>query len=513
MSIHILDDDSLLNIFNLYRPAKFDGDEDVHIHIAGGKKWDRERWWYKLAQVCRRWRNLILGSASHPGLCLVCTYGTPVADMLSHSPSLPLIVDYFHDYRDITTEDEEGIIIALKQRHRVRRIRLWLPILKLQKLIMSIDDEYPMLEYLVMEPPLEDKYSAMVFPKTLQAPHLRHTSLIGFVLPTVFRLLTTAMGLVVLCLHMEHPSAYFQPNTLLQWVSSMPQLETLLVFFFFPVPNPDVEMQLMHTPITTHVTLPNLRSFEFQGVSAYMEAVVRWIVTPRLERLLIEFFEELTFSLPHLLQFVNATKTLRFDSATFEFSGEKVYTRVHLREEAESAEMLGLHLGLFIKVCCWGLDWQVSSVVQIFNSLDQISSTVEHLTLDHTVNSRPLEEHNEVNHAEWRSLLRSFSNVKTLRVDDGLVKELSRCLPLDDGELPLELLPELQELTHSGSGDRRDAFTPFIDARRHAGHPVTLVRLNSGSVTPISRSSSPGFSELSLVTPSGSGEAGNVLGS
>jgi hypothetical protein len=513
VSIHILDDDSLLNIFHLYRPAIYDGDENVHIHIAGGKKWDRERWWYKLAQVCRRWRILILESASHLGLCLVCTYGTPVADMLSHSPSIPLIIDYFHDYRDITTEDEEGIIIALKQRHRVRRVRLWIPILKLQKLIMSIDDEYPMLEYLVMEPPIEDKCSALVFPKTLQAPHLRHASLIGFVLPTRFRLLTTAMGLVVLCLHMEHPSAYFQPNTLLQWVSSMPQLETLLVFFLFPVPNHDVEMQLMHTPITTHVTLPKLCSFEFQGVSAYMEAVVRWIITPRLERLLIQFFEELTFSLPCLLQFVNATKTFRFDSATFEFSREKVYTRVHLREEAEMHwPQLGLHLGLFIKVCCWDPDGQVSSVTQIFNSLDQISSTVEHLILDHTVNSRSSEEHNEVDRTEWRSFLRSFSNVKTLRVDDGLVKELSRCL-LDDGELPMELLPELQELTYSGDGDLGDAFTPFIDARQNAGHPVTLVRLNSGFVTPIARSASPGISGLSPVTPSGSSEPGNVLDS
>jgi hypothetical protein len=66
------------------------------------------------------------------------------------------------------------------------------------------------------------------------------------------------------------------------------------------------------------------------------------------------------------------------------------------------------------------------------------------------VHSRSSEEHNEVDRTEWRKLLRSFSNVKTLRVDDGLVKELSRSLRLDDGELPLELLPELQELTYSG---------------------------------------------------------------
>ena len=35
--IHILDDDSLLNIFYLYRPAVFDGDDSDRVHIAGGR--------------------------------------------------------------------------------------------------------------------------------------------------------------------------------------------------------------------------------------------------------------------------------------------------------------------------------------------------------------------------------------------------------------------------------------------------------------------------------------------
>jgi hypothetical protein len=101
---------------------------------------------------------------------------------------------------------------------------------------------------------------------------------------------------------------------------------------------------------------------------------------------------------------------------------------------------------------------------------------VEHLNLEHSAHSQSFEEHNEVDRTEWRNFLRSFSNVKTLRVEDGLVEELSRSLRLDDGELPLELLPELQELTYSGSGDTGDAFKSFIDARQNAGRPVTLIR-------------------------------------
>jgi hypothetical protein len=99
---------------------------------------------------------------------------------------------------------------------------------------------------------------------------------------------------------------------------------------------------------------------------------------------------------------------------------------------------------------------------------------VEYLTLGHRAHSWSTEEHNEVDRTEWRKLLRSFSNVKTLVVARGLVKELTCCLRLDDGELPLELLPELQKLTYYGS---KGVFTSFIDTRQNAGRSVTLDHL------------------------------------
>ncbi|KAF8502390.1 hypothetical protein F5888DRAFT_1191098 [Russula emetica] len=147
-SIHVLDDYSLLNIFYLYRPFLLGEDQGVDIRIDGGGEWAGERWWYRLAHVCQRWRNLILGSTSYLGLCLVCTYRTPVVDMLAHSPPLPIVIDYRDD--DITAEDEEAIILALEQRDRVRRIRFNLPVLQLQKLMMAIDGEYPILENLIL---------------------------------------------------------------------------------------------------------------------------------------------------------------------------------------------------------------------------------------------------------------------------------------------------------------------------------------------------------------------------
>ena len=382
--------------------------------------------------------------------------------MLAHSPSLPLIIDYFDQDWVITADDEEEIILALEKRDRVRRVRLGIPVPSLQKLITTIGEEYPVLEYLIVLPRPEDTSTAWMLPEALQAPHLCHLVLKGFVLPVGSRLFTTAVGLVTLSLYIDHPFAYFQPSTLLQWISFMPQLEKLLVF----LPNRDVERQSMHTETTTHVILPNLRWMVLEGVSAYVEAVVHRITTPRLETLDVHFFKQHTFSVPSLLHFVNTTETLRFNCAKFEFSRDDVSVMLDLCGEPQAEYALSLY------VYTRHLDWQVSSVAQIFNSLSEISSAVEHLTLEYEVHSRSSKAHNTVNRTVWRNFLRPFINVRTLHVQDGLVNQLSRSLRLEDRELPQELLPELQALTYSG---HRNAFTPFIDARQNAGCPVTLM--------------------------------------
>lgn len=87
------------------------------------------------------------GSASYRALSHLRTHDTPVADTLAHSPPLSLAIDYV---RDVSAEDEadvEGTILAFKQRDRVRYARLYVPATILQKFIVTIDVEYPILEY------------------------------------------------------------------------------------------------------------------------------------------------------------------------------------------------------------------------------------------------------------------------------------------------------------------------------------------------------------------------------
>jgi hypothetical protein len=504
-SIHILDNDSLLNIFYLYRPVlildEHEDEIDESVHLAGGKTWVSEQWWYRLAHVCQRWRDLILRSASYLGLSLVCTYGTPVANMLAHSPRLPLIIDYFvhspplpldysgddDDISHISEEEEKGIIFALKQRDRVCRVRLRVSVPKLQNLIKVIDEEYPILEYLILSP-LTDEGLTFVLSERLQAPRLIHLMLFGFALPKGYRLLMTAAGLVTLWLFMCDPSAYFQPIVLLRLISSMPQLETLKIDFQHAEEDAesseeedvesadedveraeeDVESQLTQTLIT----LPNLRWFDFCGSVPYLRPLVCDIIAPRLEKLKIFFQPRLVFFVTGLSDFMNTTENLRFDSAEFVFSREVVHAGFYLRAKAGT----GIYAISIRIYCARPFFSQVASITQIFFRVGQMFSGVEHLILEDKENGWLFKSKIGVQRKDWHELLRSFSNVKTLHIDDGLVETLSHCLRLKDGEYPLELLSELQELSYSGSIDANgEALTPFIDARQSAGRPVNLV--------------------------------------
>ena len=470
--VHILDDYSLLNMFSFCRPALLDESEVDNDRFLEGGEWHRERWWYRLVHVCRRWRYLVLGSTSYLHLCLVCTRGTPVADMLAHSPPLPLVIDHHIDkYHDITAEDEEGIVLALQHRDRVRRIRLKKSVPILQRLIDALDSEFPILEFLLIEHqryqwPAVEQNTSLHLPETFRAPHLRHFLLMSFAVQIGSPLLTTMGNLVTLSLNLIPPSAYFHPDALLQRVSHMPQLEILGILFNSHFPSRDIERQLLRTPITTRVTLPNLRWFGFQGASAYLEALLPQVTIPLLEKLQVYFFNQLTYSVPHLQQFMSAAGDLRLNTLTLAFHYDFLEVMSYPHKEARmytlSMSLGGRHL-----------DWQVASAAQVFNQLKTILSAVEHLTLKYDRRTKS-SWYAEADRTQWRELLGSFAKVKTLFVSGDLVGQVSCALQPCEGESPTELLPELQQLSYSAIASSLNVFTPFIDARQKAGRPVTM---------------------------------------
>jgi hypothetical protein len=466
--IHVLDDDSLLNIFYYCRPVLLDEGDADELDIIQGGAWDRESWWYKLVQVCRRWRYLIFGSAFHLDVSLRCTYGAPIADMLEHSPPLPLVIDYIDEDRGFSEEDEKGMMLAFQHRDRVRRIRLLLPHQDSQKFVLAMGAKFPTLEFLYLAPPIDDNgNTGFTLPETFRAPHLRHLVLTYFAFPMVFTSLAPAKGLITLSLDLP-ASAYFSPNGLLQWVSLMPHLQTLEISLH-PLPNPDVKRQYLDMPIMNHVTLPNLRWFTFSGASAYLEALLPQVMTPLLEKLDVHFFHQLTVSLANLKQFISSASNFRSTTASLTFHENGVDWEGTPREGA-------IMSALSVSVDCRAHHRRVFWAAQMCGVLGPVSSTVVDLALFHEESVFWIPLYNHASRIQWREVLKSFNNVKTLSLSKAFLWELSLSLQVYDGESPMEVLPELKKLQCNASEDDvPDTFDEFLEARENAGFPVRLL--------------------------------------
>jgi hypothetical protein len=396
--------------------------------------------------------------------------------MLAHSPPLPIIIDHLEPKYDITAEDIEGIVLALQHRDRVRRIRLRKSAPILQKVVNGLDGEFPILEYLYVrhQPyvrPTVKHDMSLNLPETFRAPHLRHLVTTNFAISIGSPLLTTMGNLVTLSLNLIPLSAYFHPNALLQRLSLMSQLEILCIYFNSYYPSRDVERHLLQTPTMTYITLPNLRRFGFQGASAYLEVLLPHVTLPLLEKLQIYFFNQLTYSIPHLQRFIGTAKNLQFSTTILIFCQDYLDVLVYPHEEARMYS-LSMFLG------GRHLDWQVACAAQVFHMLRTVFSAVEHLTLEFYSDRLSIssEWNNNADRTQWRELLEVFGNVKTLFVDGELVDQLSHALQPGEGESPMELLPELQEVSCFAGGALPNEFTLFIDARQKVGRPVTVVR-------------------------------------
>ena len=393
--------------------------------------------------------------------------------MLAHSPRLPLILDYLDQNHDLTAEDEEGIFLALRHRDRVRRIRLRMSVLKLQKLVNALDGEFPILEYLYVMPqqyrrPLLVGHDvSLILPETFRAPHLCRLLLSRFAVPIGSPLLRTMENLVTLSLSLIPPSAYFRPNALLQRLSLMPQLETFGIAFNSYYPSRDVEREWLRMPIKARVTLPNLRWLGFKGTSAYLETLLPRLTIPLLEKLQVYFFNQLSYPITHLQRLMSTAGNLRLNTITLTFRKEHLFVMAYPHKEAKmltlSMELSGRHL-----------DWQVASTAQVFRTLGTVFFAVEHLALKYDRHLISSEWNDEADRTQWRDLLGLFVNVKTLVVDGELGGQLSHALRPVEGESPTELLPVLQELSYSSMVSSLNAFTPSVDARQKAGRPVTM---------------------------------------
>jgi hypothetical protein len=391
--------------------------------------------------------------------------------MLAHSPPLPLVIDYVNEDRETTAEDGDAVLFALRHRDRVHRIRVLMPASQSRKLMTAFDDEFPVLEYMYFGALPTSDPSGLILPDGFRAPRLRHLVLLTFPFPMRSPpWLVTVAGLVTLSIQYIHPSTNCCPEDFFRQLALLPQLETLGISFSAVFTQRDVDAQLFRRPLVTDLKLPNLRWLGFRGISTYLEAVLPRMTTPLLEKLQLVFFDRPDVSIPHLLRFVGAERNLKFYSARFRFANNYVFVYVCPRE-GDPVYTFRVNLG----IPSTSLDEQVASTTEIFYQLRTMFSAIEHLTLEFR---RFSEMGGEARGIRWDDLLRQFSNVKTLRLDNEFVGPVSRSLQVHGGGgAAMELLPELKVLEYPACRDIENSFDGFIDTREKAGLPVTVVQL------------------------------------
>ena len=361
--------------------------------------------WQLLVHVCRRWRNLVLGSPRRLNLQLYCSPKTPTKDTLDIWPALPLIVGG----NMAPALGTDNVIAALGQNNRLCELFLWnlagsqlaevlaamqVPFLELTEIRFSSDGKTP--------PVIPDSFLGG------SAPRLRYFSLYRIPFPGLPKLLCSATHLVFLNLYDIPHSGYISSQAMVALISVLSNLEELTLQFQSPQSRHDWQRRSLPPP--KHSILPALRMLNYKGVTEYLEELVTGIDTPQLNFLHITFFNQIDFVCPRLAQFINCTPTLRTrDEACVLFDNSTATITLHYRTANLDFD------DLRIKVSCRESDWQVSSIEQVCNSFLHTLSTVDALHIERGYISLELVWKSDgIDNTLWLQLLLPFTAVKNL---------------------------------------------------------------------------------------------------
>jgi hypothetical protein len=466
-----LPDDVLLETFELYLG------KDYPEYIIR-QNYDA---WQTLVHVCHRWRCIVFASPRRLDLKLYCTPQRSInSETLNNWPALPIVIDA----NDIQSkEDVTNIIAGLGQHNRVCKIDYFAGHFQdsFLKEVAKIDKPFPALTSLSL---FSEQQNVPVLPDSLlggSAPRLRYLYLEGIPYPSIGKLLLSTTNLVSLSLRSIPHSGYIPPETIVPCLSTLSRLKSLELGFQYDQSR--AHRASRRPPPLTRVVFPNLTSLYFQGDTEYLEDILSQIETPMFNQSSFSFFNRLVFDTPLLGHFIRRTEifmTIHTACVTFNSWGVAV-TLLGQEEKDNGGEVLGLCIS------CQPLDWQLSAVAQVLNSLLsslptleglEIGVSQEYLQRGRKVSCEDLQGEIEV--TQWREFLRSFTSVKKMTLEtENAVSIVVPALQELAEERATEVLPALQELTLWTNGWRpsepvKEAIDRFIGARQLYGRPVTV---------------------------------------
>ena len=451
----MLPDEALLEIFHFYKDDSLSM-EDFNL------TWR----WRTLIHVCQRWRHIIFGSPRRLELRLVCTDRTPARRLLDIWPPFPIYL-FVNVFRIEDEEGSENIMAALERHDRISYINLYdMGDSGLEKLTAAMHEPFPVLRQCILLS-WDKSISMPVLPATFLggfAPHLDFLNLFGIPFPTFPDFILSSTQIRHLVLNDIPDSGYISPDVMATCLAALPNLTQCFIGFRSPLSRP-----VRTTPPLTRSVLPALTSLSFHGVSEYFEAFIAQIDTPQLGLLKVTFFMDLIFDIPQLHNFIHRKE--RAKKARMEFTS-KVIEIILESQNSQPRFELGIK--------CERLDWQLSSMTQTLSQQLPLLSHIEHLEIREPHDSYDRiwwEDNPDMDPSQWLELFRLLISVQSLYVSERLVRRVATALKGVTGEMTMEVLPTLHNLSLEGlepSGPVRDALKSFVTARQPTSHPVAI---------------------------------------
>ena len=463
VSIDTLPDELLLRIFDFDRVIYLDG------LAAPDRLWRPSLYWgwHRLVHVCRRWRSVVFKSPTFLDLKLVCGPHTLV-QFTRLWPPLPIILRGNYDGLLPGDYDFDAAIV---HPNRVCEINLQLTRPQLRRLVSVMQEQFPALIHLTLGFLYNDGGPTWALSGGFlggSAPLLQSLELDYIPFPALPKLLLSTNSLVRLTLKNIPHSGYISAKVIVTGLGALANLKYLIINFKSPTSCPNRGSPSLPPP--TRITLPTLTRFEFKGTSEYLEDFVARVDAPLLDSIYITFFHQLIFELPQLVRFTRRTTMFQeLKEAHVDFDNNVVHVET-LPPIRTFDEKSGL------EISCKELDWQLSSLEQVFAPFFPSIHMVEHLYIYGSRNL-PTQRLYDIENMQWLELFDPFIAAKNLYLSKKFAPLIAPALQELVGGRTAEVLPTLQNIYLEGpwlSEPIQEGIQKFVVARQDAGHPVTI---------------------------------------
>jgi hypothetical protein len=335
----------------------------------------------------------------------------------------------------------------------------------------AMDVPFPELTFLFL---VSDEKTVRVLPDSFlggSAPRLRYLRLDGIPFPGLPKLLLSTTHLLVLELVDIPHSGYLSPEAMVAALTTLNSLRQLRLEFHSPRSRPE-----RRPPPLTRFVHPALANFRFKGASEYLEDLSARIDAPRLGNLKITVFNQIIFDMPQFIQFIGRTPALEApDEARVIF--DNGISEVNFSSQTSGFEHFK------VNIPCNDLDWQISSLEQVFTSCLPHLSTLEGLSIDSPGGWLPDWQDN-VENTLWTELLHPFTSVKNLYLCEEFAGRIVPALQELVEDRRVEVLPALENIFLEGleaSGPVEKGIGPFVAMRQVTGHPIAVTRWDRSS--------------------------------